>query len=342
MDRVTGVDLDRRIVRLTNDEVAYDHLVVAAGAVSADYGIPGVAEHAFGLKTLADAVALRSHVLRCFESAATTPALVDDGVLTVVISGGGPTGVELAGGLSELFGHVFRRDYPNLDLRRARIVLVEKADRLLSTFAPRLSSRALRTLTRRGVEVVLGVGVDKAEAGAVHLTDGTRIDSATLVWTAGVKASPLTDSLGVALGGGGRIVVGTDLSLPDHPEVFAVGDIATFAAAPAMAGVAQVAIQGGQHAGRMIHARLEGRPTAPFRYRDKGSMATIGRHDAVAELPGGIRLTGFVGWVAWLGLHMLYLIGFRNRVNVLVNWTWNYITYDRGSRLVGDDVDSVS
>ena len=338
MERVEGIDLDARVVRLAQGTLDYDHLVIAAGAVVADYGVPGVAEHGYALKTLADAVALRSHVLRCFEMATTTED-IDGGLLTVVISGGGPTGVELAGGLAELFGWVFRKDYPNLDLRRARIVLVELADRLLATFAPRLSSRAYRTLTRRGVEVVLGVGVDKVDAAAVHLTDGTRIPTHTLVWTAGVRASPLGSTLGVALGRGGKILVRPDLSLPDHPEVFAVGDIAAVEGADDLPGVGQVAIQGGRHAGRMIHRRIDGRETTPFRYFDKGSMATIGRHDAVAELRGGIRLTGFVGWLAWLGLHVLYLIGFRNRANVLVNWAWNYVTYDRGSRIVGDGVD---
>jgi NADH dehydrogenase len=344
MERVTGIDLDRRVVHMTEGDLDYDNLVIAAGAVSAYYGVPGVAEHAFELKSLADAVALRSHVLRTFERAATDPAAIGDGTLTIVISGGGPTGVELAGGLAELFASVFRKDYPNLDVRRARIVLVEMAERLLGTFAPRLSKKAYRSLTRRGVEVVLGVGVDKVEADAVHLSDGTRIPANTLVWTAGVEASPLAKALGVPVSRGGRLVVNPDLSLPDHPEVFAVGDISTIggAADGGLPGVAQVAIQGGRHAGRMIHARLDGQPTAPFRYFDKGSMATIGRHDAVAELPGGIRLSGVIGWWAWLGLHLLYLIGFRNRANVLVNWAWNYVTYDRGSRIVGDGVDKVT
>ena len=345
MRRVTGVDLNQRIVTFEGgDELGYDHLVLAAGAVSADYGIPGVNEHAFGLKSLADAVALRSHVLRCFEDAADEPQLIDDGLLTVVIAGGGPTGVELAGGLVELFTKVLRKDFPTLDLRRARVVVVEMADRLLGTFAPRLSGRARRTLSRRGVEIMLGVGVEKVDGGAVHLTDGSRIPTRTLVWTAGVVATPLARTLGAAEGAGGRIAVAPDLSVPGHPEVFAVGDIATGSDAKGrpLQGVAQVAIQGGRHGGRMICAQLEGRPTKPFRYYDKGSMATIGRHDAVAELPGGIRLTGTLGWLAWLGLHLLYLIGFRNRANVLVNWTWNYLTYDRGSRIIGEDIDSVT
>jgi NADH dehydrogenase len=345
MRRVTGIDLDQRLVSLDGGgQLGYDHLVLAAGAVSADYGIPGVKEHAFGLKTLADAVELRSHVLRSFEDAADDPRLIDRGELTVVISGGGPTGVELAGGLMELFTRVLRKDFPNLDLRRARVVLVELSDRLLGTFAPRLSTRAYRTLTKRGVEVMLGVGVDKVDADAVHLSDGTRIPARTLVWTAGVEATPLARTLGVEAGPGGRIVVNPDLTVPGHPEVFAVGDVAACPApgGNSLPGVAQVAIQGGRHAGRMIRAQLDGELTTPFHYRDKGSMATIGRHDAVAELPGGIRLTGPIGWLAWLGLHLLYLIGFRNRANVLVNWAWNYLTYDRGSRIIGEGVDEVT
>jgi NADH:ubiquinone reductase (H+-translocating) len=191
---------------------------------------------------------------------------------------------------------------------------------------------------------MLGVGVDKVEADAVQLRDGTRIPTRTLVWTAGVVATPLAATLGVPAGPGGRIAVAPDLSVPAHPEVFAVGDVAVSGDGHggSLPGVAQVAIQGGRHAGRMIRAQLDGQPTTPFRYRDKGSMATIGRHDAVAELPGGIRLTGAIGWLAWLGLHLLYLIGFRNRANVLVNWAWNYLTYDRGSRIIGEGVDQVT
>jgi NADH:ubiquinone reductase (H+-translocating) len=345
MRRVTGIDLDARVVHLAGGaDVDYDSLVLAAGAVSAHYGVPGVSEYAFELKTLPNAVALRSHVLRCFEDAADDPSRIEDGLLTVVISGGGPTGVELAGGLVELFTRVLRKDFPNLDVRRARVVLVEMADRLLGTFAPRLSSRAHRTLSRRGVEVVLGVGVSKVEPDAVHLSDGTRIPARTLVWTAGVEATPLARGLGVQTGAGRRIVVNRDLSVPGHPEVYAVGDVAASAddAGRPHPGVAQVAIQGGRHAGAMIRAQLEGRPTKPFHYHDKGSMATIGRHDAVAELRGGILLTGPIGWLAWLGLHLLYLIGFRNRANVLVNWTWNYLTYDRGSRIIGEGVDNIT
>jgi len=310
--------------------------------VSNTYGIPGVAEHALGMKSLADAVALRAHILRQFEMADADPTTIDAGALTFVVAGGGPTGVELAGGMSELFGKVLRRDFPHLDVGRARIVLVEPTDRLLGTFHPRLSAHAARALRRRRVEVELGVGVQEADATSVLLSDGRRLPTATLIWTAGVRAHPLADALGVPQTRGGRVVVQADLTLAEHPEVFVIGDLAASPGrdpdtdgAP-LAQVAPVAIQGGAHAAAQIQARLEGRPTTAFRYRDKGSMATIGRNDAVADLPGGLRLTGPLGWVSWLGLHLVQLIGFRNRANVLVNWAWNYLTYDRGARLIVD------
>jgi NADH dehydrogenase len=340
MGRVTAVDLPAREIELADGtRIGYDHLVVAAGAVTNDYGIPGVEEHAFGLKSLTDAVALRSHVLRWFERAAVDPSLVDDGALTIVIGGGGPTGVELAGGMSELFGKVLVKDFPHLDVRRARVVLVEAADRLLGTFAPKLSSRAYRTLTKRGVEVVLSTGVEKVDGDAVHLSDSQRIPAKTIVWTAGVRANPLLDVLeGVERDRTGRVVVNPDLTVPGHPELLVVGDAAAAGdgGGGVLPGVAQVAMQGGRHAARTIVAQLAGLPSEPFHYLDKGTMATIGRHDAVAQLRGGLRLTGTIGWLAWLGLHILYLMGFRNRANVLVNWAWNYLTYDRGSRIIGE------
>jgi len=348
MARVTGVDLASRTVTLDHGSpasgaasatsLAYDTLVVAAGAVSTSFGVPGVDEHGFALKSLDDALDLRAHVLDRFEQAAADPALVDDGALDVVICGGGPTGVEMAGGLRELTTKVLRHDFPTLPVARARVVLVELADRLLPPFSPESSERARRTLSRRGVEVRLGVGVARAEPTRVHLTDGTTVAAHTLVWAAGVAASPLASALGAPLGRGGRLVVADDLSVPGHPEVFAVGDIAAALGSGEhpLPQVAQPAIQGGRHVARQIDRRLAGLPTEPFRYVDKGSMATIGRHDAVAELPSGRRLSGPVGWVAWLGLHLVYLMGFRNRANVLVNWAWNYLTYDRGSRLLSE------
>ena len=337
MARVTGIDVVSRTVSLDDgDRLDYDVLVVAAGAVSHHFDVPGVVEHAFPLKQLDDALALRAHVLDRFERAAADPLAMLPGALDVVVCGGGPTGVEMAGGLRELYTRVLAKDFPQLPVDAARIVLVEMADRLLAPFTPKSAARARRTLERRGVEVLLGAGVAAVDAGEVHLVDGTVIPAHTTVWATGVTADPLAATLGTPTGRGGRLVVEPDLSVPGLPEVFAVGDIA---ASPDRGGtilpqVASPAIQGGRHVARQIIRRIEGLPTEPFRYRDKGQMATIGRHDAVTELAGGIRLSGPIGWLAWLGLHLVQLMGFRNRINVFVDWSWNYLTYDRASRIL--------
>lgn len=343
MAKVTGVDLDRRVVSVVRgtgvtDELSYDSLVLAAGAVSTTYGIPGIEEHAISLKSLDDALDLRLAVLQRFEEAAADPSMIERGDLNVVVCGGGPTGVETSGAMMEFFTKVLAEDFPTLDVRSVRVILVEAAPRLLGALSAKSGERAMRTLARRGVEVRVGVGVDRVVVDdgrkVVHLADGTALPAGVVVWAAGVRASPLAESLGVELTKGGRVVVNEDLSIPGHPEVFAIGDIA--GTEPLLPQVAQPAIQGGRHAARQIAKRLAGGPTESFRYHDKGSMATIGRHDAVAEFPSGRRLTGFAGWVAWLGLHLVYLIGFRNRANVLVNWAWNYLTFDRGSRIVAE------
>lgn len=339
---VTSIDLQGRTVGFDDGPtLEYDELVIAAGAVTASYGIPGVAEHAFGLKSLADALTLRAHVLHQFERAAVDRSLLDDGALNFVIAGGGPTGIELAGGLVELFTRVLARDFPTLDVRRARVVIVEPADRLLAAFSSRLSGMALRTLAKRGVEVVLGVGVAGTDGKIVELTDGRQIPVGTLVWTAGVTASPLARVVAEQLGDGaltrgGRLVVGPQLTLPGHEEVFVIGDMAgaTDAKGGLLPQVAPVAMQGGAHVGSVIRARHDGVVPEDFSYRDKGSMATIGRRAAVVQLPGRVRLSGTPGWLAWLALHLVMPVGFRNRVNVLVNWAWSYITYDRASRLI--------
>jgi NADH:ubiquinone reductase (H+-translocating) len=349
MSRVTGIDLERRCLDLDHGEnLEYDTLVLAAGAVSHDFGVPGVAEHAFPLKSLDHALDLRTHVLDRFEQVALRPELLDDGALDVVICGGGPTGVETSGALMELYERVLQPDFRDIPVRRARIVLVEAGPRLLPGFTEPSSARAAETLARLGVEVRCGVGVTQVEPTRVHLSDGSVLPAHTLVWAAGVTASPLALALGVPLDRGGRVVVADDLSIPGHPEVFAIGDIAA-AHAPdgtLLPQVAQPAIQGGKHVARQISRRIsaaDGGPGAgfdpvpePFRYVDKGSMATIGRNDAVAEFPSGRRLWGVVGWLAWLGLHLVYLMGFRNRANVFVNWSWNYLTYDHGSRILAE------
>ena len=339
MARVVGADLERRYVELdTGATVGFDSLVVACGAVPNSFGVDGVEEHAFPLKQLDDAIAIRSHLLDRFETSVLDPSEVAGGSLDVVVSGGGPTGVEMAGGIAELYHRVLAHDFPDLDVAGARIILVEPTERLLSSFTPESSDRARRALERLGVEVRLGVGVEAVTPTRARLTDGTELDTHTVVWAAGVRAHPLAAALGVETGRGGRIEVAPDLSLRDHPDVWAIGDVA---AAPDDDGeplpqVAQPAIQAGKHVAAQIARRLQGGATEPFRYVDKGSMATIGRREAVTELPGGRRFTGTIGWFAWLGLHLVYLMGFRNRINVFVNWCWNYLTYDRASRLLGE------
>ena len=336
--RMTGLDLDGRLVHLADGgPLPYDHLILALGAVTADFGVPGVAEHGFGLKNAEEARRIRTHVLQRFEAA---DRLADEparrAAMTIVVAGGGPTGVEMAGGFAELVDRVLRRDFPDLDVDQARVVLVEGQDQVLGAFNPRLGAKARRQLEKMGVEVRTGVNVERVSPTDVVLADGTTIASETLVWAAGVRANPLAERLGLETSRGGRVVVDEHLRLPGHPTVFVIGDLAATSLddGSPVPQVAAAAIQGGRHAAALIEATERRATVEPFRYKDKGSMATIGRNAAVVELPSGLRMSGFPGWVAWLALHLVMLIGFRNRANVLVNWAWNYLTYDRGSRLI--------
>jgi len=318
--------------------LSYDRLVLAAGAITENFGVPGVAEHAFALKSLADATTLRNHLLKRFEEVSADPARADDGTLTFVIAGGGPTGVELAGALAELVDLVVRHDHPDVDLRKVLIVLVEPRDRLLGAFSARSSRAALEGLERRGVDVQLGVGIVRAAPDHVELTDGRRLRTRTLVWAAGVAASPLTTHLDVPLAPGRRVPVDEHLRVTGVDDVYAIGDVAAALddGGRPLPQVAPVAIQQGRHVARHLRSEAAGRPLAPFRYRDKGSMATVGRAAAVVELPGGLRFRGFIAWMAWLLLHLLQLVGFRNRTAVLASWIWNYVTYDHAARLILD------
>ena len=338
---VTGIDMDQRVVEVDGEPgLDYDFLVLAAGSSSADFGIPGVAEHAFPLKTLPDAMRLRNHVLNSFERADTRWFPEEQSrELTIVLVGGGPTGVELSGALSELIAHNLASDFKHLDLHRARIVLVEMTDHLLPGFSKQSQKLAYDTLTNKGVEIRLNTKLTKVTPDSVAFEDGTEIGTHTVIWTAGVKANPLSRAFPGDKGKGGTVRVGADLSLPGHPEVFIIGDLA----APMgrngeqLPQLAQVAIQAGKRAARNIMRRINGKPTRRFRYHNHGIMATIGRRSAVAELPGGLRFGGTLGWFAWLGVHLVFLIGFRNRIVVLVNWAWNYLTWDRASRVILDD-----
>ncbi|HEY6318817.1 MAG TPA: NAD(P)/FAD-dependent oxidoreductase [Acidimicrobiia bacterium] len=339
---LVGLDRDRRVVALDDGQsVAYDALVLAVGATTNDFGVPGVAEHAFPLYTLPEAIRLREHVLRCFEATEREPSLVDDGALTCVMVGGGPTGVETAGTMVELFSKVLSKGYHRADVSRARVVLVEMGPELLAAFRSASRRHAREILEARGVDVRFGERVARVTAGGLVLASGEELGARTVVWTAGVKPNAIADRLGLDRGQGGRIVVGPDLSVPGSPEIFVVGDLA---APPSSNGrllpqLAPVAMQEGRHAGEQVLRRLAGQATRPFRYRDKGTMATIGRRAAVADLPLGISLRGTLAWLAWLFLHLIYIMGFENRAQVLVQWAWNYVTWDWGPRLVLDSDD---
>lgn len=337
---VVAVDLDARTVSLGHgEELGYDFLVVALGSASNDFGIPGVHEHALPLKAIPDAIRLRNHVLNCFEAADAAidgDGTYEDGQLTFLLAGGGPTGVEMAGALSELIARNLAHDYPHLDISRARVVVVEASHRLLTGFVERAHVEALKTLQSKGVEVMLGTALAEVAADHVRLADDSVIPTRTVVWTAGVRAAPELASIPGEKGRSGTVVVGPDLRVESHPEVFVIGDSAAFRDrnGEQLPMLAQPAIQGGRHAARSIARLLAGKQPKPFRYHDHGSMATIGRRDAVAELPGGIFLRGTIGWLAWLGVHLLFLIGFRNRAVVLLNWAWSYVTWDRASRVI--------
>lgn len=342
---VVGADWDAScLLTAAGEKVPFDHLVLAAGAAIATFGVPGAREHAFALKDLQQAVALRSHLLEQFERCAAHPELIDEGLLNVVIVGGGPTGVEMAGALRELFTRVLAKDFPALEVQRARIVLVEMADSVLTGFHPALQRDAARALKVRRVELRLSATVSRITPERVELSDGSHVPAGTVLWAAGVRANSLADRLGLEQSRAGRVAVGPDLSVPGRRNVWVVGD---FGAAKDEEGqllpqLAPVAIQGGRHVARSIHHRLDGRATEPFHYIDKGIMATIGRRAAIVQLPFGLRFTGSLAWLMWLFLHLVTLIGFRNRLSVLLNWAWNYLTWDRAARLIlGPDARSL-
>ena len=337
---VTAADLERQTVTLdTGETLDWDALVLAPGASTAYYGVEGAFEHSYPMKNVADALALRSHVLSQFEAAARDPDAIDDGALTTVVVGGGPTGVEMTGALRELVG-VLARDFPRLDTGRARVVLVDGERLPLGGYDPSLRQYTRDELERRGAEVQLGVHVAQVGPEGVTLADGRRIAARTVVWAAGVRANPLADALGLPQTHGARVAVDETLRVPGERRVFVVGDAAG-ARDPEGAlypQVAQVAIQQGRHVAGVLDALVSrdasGAADAPFRYRDLGQMATIGRNAAVLQTPGGLHLTGFVAWLGWLAVHVLKLVGFRNKVSVLWSWIYNYLTYDRGPRII--------
>lgn len=334
---VTGIDWDQHLVRLEGeDPVPFDHLVIAGGAATSYFGVPGAEEHTFPLYTLPDALRLRNHLLSLFEAADSVRELVHEGVLNFVVVGGGPTGVEISGAIAELIRHVLKRDFHDLDVTSARVILVERGDALLSPFNEKLRSYTVKALERMGVEVALNRSVAEITSDCVRFDDGTELPTRMVVWAAGVRASDIASTGDWPHGGLGRITVGPDLSLPGHPNAYAIGDIADIddGSGTPLPQLAQVALQGGKFVAEQILHTERGEPRDVFRYKDKGIMATIGRRAAVAQLAGGARLTGWIAWLAWLLLHLVYLVGARNRISVMVNWAWNYVTWDRGPRLI--------
>jgi NADH dehydrogenase len=344
MAEATGVEVAGRRVRLADGELPYDWLILAPGASHSYFGHPEWEPLAPGLKTIDDALRIRARILTAFERAEreSDPERRRT-LLTFVVVGGGPTGVELAGAIGEIACKVMARDFRTIDTRETRTILVEAGPRILPAFPPDLSEKAERSLERLCVEVRTGVAVTRLEAGAVWL-GGDRVACGTVLWAAGVAPSPLARSLGVPLDRAGRVIVSGDLTIPGHPEVFVIGDLAaaTDADGKPLPGLAPVAIQQGEYAARVVAREAAGRPDAggarePFRYHDRGTMATIGRDAAVVDL-GRLRFSGYPAWLLWCFIHILWLIGFRNRFLVMIEWAWAYVRFERSARLITGSV----
>jgi NADH dehydrogenase len=336
-DMVTGVDLERREARFEKiAPIAYDYLVLALGAHVNFFGTEGSEQHAFPMYTLADAMRLKEHILRNWEAADRDPALVEDGILNVVVVGGGPTGVETAGSLAELYRDLFVKDFPDLPQEKARIVLVEAGHELFTMFKHDIRTYTKKALEKRGVEVRLGELVSSIEPTRVTLKSGEVLKSHTLVWGAGLQANELAKSMGLELQKANRVAVGPDLSLPDHPEAFVVGDIAWITegdGGEALPQLGSVAMQSGEHAGETIMRRLAGKQSEPFSYRDKGTMATIGRGAAVIQMPGGKTMKGKMASLAWGSVHLALLSSGEDRARAMTDWVWAGFTHKRPGRI---------
>jgi NADH dehydrogenase len=338
LGNVLGIDATARTIHLDVGELAYDYCIVATGATHSYFGHDEWETRAPGLKTIEDALEIRRRVLYAFEAAEREARPeARRSWLTFVIVGAGPTGVEVAGTLAEVAHHTLARDFRHIDPAQARVILVEGAPRVLTTYPPELSEKAQRQLEHLGVHVRLGCQVTKIDASGVTC-GGEQIEARTVIWGAGVRASPLGKSLGAPLDRVGRVQVTPYLTVPGHDELLVIGDLAAAVSdGKPVPGVAPAAMQMGRYAARSIARTIAGKPREPFHYRDKGSLATIGRKAGIADF-GRVRLSGFLAWLAWLLIHIFFLIGFRNRVLVLIEWAWAYVTYERGARLITGEV----
>jgi len=340
MDTVLDFKLAEKKVVLASADWSYDYLVLALGGCTSYFGHPEWEVNAPGLKSMRDALRIRSQVLLAFEKAEMATTQEEQArLMTMVVVGGGPTGVELAGAFAELARHVLRADFRRIDPARARVILIEGTPRILSHLTPDLSASAQRQLEALGVQVLLNARVKNIGPGLVELEEGETIKAANIFWAAGVAATPLAKKLGVELDRAGRVKVNPDLSVPGHPEVFAIGDMALVLGADGkpVPGVSPAAMQMATHVARIIERELASSGGAaarpPFRYWDKGTMATIGRSAAVAQV-GRFHFSGLTAWLAWLVIHLIFLVGFRNKIAVLFQWFYSYVTYKRGARIV--------
>jgi len=336
-DRVTAIDLEARRVEFDELEpLAYDYLVLGLGAEVNFFGVEGAAEHAFPLYTLTDAVRLKNHVLKTWEEADRKPALVEDGALNVVVVGGGPTGVETAGALAELYNGVFKKDYPDVPEGAATITLVEAGPEIFPMFKPDIREYTVGALEKRGVEVQTGDVVESISPTRVKLKSGDELEAHTLVWGAGLQGNELVQSLGLELGRGNRIGVDEELRIPSHPEVYAVGDVAAITdtkTEQVLPQLGSVALQSGEHAGETIANRIAGKETKPFKYRDKGTMAAIGRGSAVVQMLGGKTMKGKAASLAWGTVHLALLPTNEDRAKAVVDWAGAGLTHQRSARI---------
>jgi NADH dehydrogenase len=333
---VVGIDAPSRAVLLADGaRIGYDYLILASGVTTSHFGVPGAAEYGLALYTRREAIAVRDALMGRLEQLAEYP----DGELNLVVVGGGPTGVEAAGALAELCGAGIRAGFPEIRPKSVHVTVVERGSDLLAGFHPRLRRYAARQLRRRGIEVRLGAAVSQVDAQAVTLADGTSLPADLTIWAAGVAAPADVSQWGFRQGAGGRVLVGPDLRATGHDRIFVAGDLALGPGGP-QPQLAQPAIQMGAHAARQIVRLVADEPTEPFRYHDKGNAATIGRNAAVIELQQGIRLTGPFAWLAWLGLHLVMLLGVRNRLSTLLNLVWRYLAWPRGAGLIVGDTGS--
>jgi NADH dehydrogenase len=337
MTEMVGVDFRNRVLETTSGAIPYDYLILAVGGQTNFFGMSGVEQQGFSLKRLADGVGIRNHLLTSFEKAALEPdSAVRGGLLTAVVGGGGAAGVEMAGALAELTSNVLSRDFREFKSRDFRIILCEAANRLLPDLPEDLAREAESILKARGVEVRLGSFITDFDGEAVQLKDRTAIPAHTLIWTAGIQAARITGSLGVSLNAGGRIVVEPTLQIPGHPEVFAIGDAAYWEeGGKPIPMVAPAAVQMAETAAENVLRRIRGKALRSFHYRNPGALATIGRNAAVARVKG-LKFRGFPAWLVWLVVHLIRLVGFRNRLVVLINWAWDYFFFERASRIIID------